>query len=338
MAGENPTSSEYIKHHLTNLVYGNHPENGWSFANSAEEVKEMGFMAIHVDSMGWSIALGLVFLFIFRAAAKRATTGVPFGIQNAVEWMVEFIDGLVKDTFHGRNKLVAPLALTIFVWVFLMNLMDLVPVDLIPAAMNAMGVHFQKIVPSTDPNVTLGMAIGVFILMLYYSIKIKGFGFVKELTMHPFNHWAFIPLNLFMELLGLLAKPFSLGLRLFGNMYAGEMIFILIALMFTGALGAGAFGGGLQSLFGESFNLVYWSIALIVVVFTCWLNLKGKLATGITIWVLMAELALFGGISLLSGGFMQWGWAVFHILVITLQAFIFTVLTVVYLSMAHEDH
>ena len=298
----------------------------------------MGFMAFHVDSLGWSIGLGVIFLMLFRMAAKKATTATPGGWQNAVEWCVEFIDGLVKDTFHGRNKLIAPLALTIFAWVFLMNLMDLIPVDLIPAAMMAMGVHFQKIVPSTDPNITLGMAIGVFILMLFYSIKIKGFGFVKELTMHPFNHWAFIPLNLFMEVLGLLAKPFSLGLRLFGNMYAGEMIFILIALMFTGALGASAFGGGLQSLFGETFNLFYWLAVLGVVIFTCWLNLKGKLATGLTIWILMAELAIAGGMSLLAGGFMQWGWAVFHILVITLQAFIFTVLTVVYLSMAHEDH
>jgi F-type H+-transporting ATPase subunit a len=158
--------------------------------------------------------------------------------------------------------------------------MDLVPVDLIPWLLSFVGVGYQKIVPSTDPNITLGMALGVFILMLYYSIKIKGIGgFTKELTMHPFNHWAFIPVNLFMELVGLLAKPFSLGLRLFGNMYAGEMIFILIAVMYSAGL-------------------------------------------------------LFG----LFGGFLQIGWAIFHILVITLQAFIFMVLTVVYLSMAHEDH
>ncbi|MCV6604758.1 MAG: F0F1 ATP synthase subunit A, partial [Porticoccaceae bacterium] len=309
MAGENPTTKEYIEHHLTNLVYGRHPDGSWGFAHSTAEVKEMGFMAIHMDSMLWSIGLGVIFLLIFRAAARKATTGIPGGLQNMVEWCVEFISGLVKDTFHGRNKMVAPLALTIFVWVFLMNLMDLIPVDLIPAALAAMGVHFQKIVPSTDPNVTLGMAIGVFILMLFYGIKIKGFGFVKELTMHPFNHWAFIPINLFMELLGLLAKPFSLGLRLFGNMYAGEMIFILIALMFTGAMGAGAFGGGLQSLFGDSFVLAYWVVVLAVVIFTCWLNMKGKLSTGKTILLLMTELAVAGGMSLLAGGFMQWGWA-----------------------------
>jgi F-type H+-transporting ATPase subunit a len=175
--------------------------------------------------------------------------------------------------------LIAPLSLTIFVWVFLMNLMDLIPVDVVPELMMLAGVEYQKIVPSTDPNITMGMAIGVFVLMLFYSIKVKGFGFVKELTMNPFNHWAFIPVNLFMEVVGLLAKPFSLGLRLFGNMYAGEMIFILIAALFSAGV----------------------------------------------VWLVPAA-------------FLQIGWAIFHILVITLQAFIFMVLTIVYLSMAHEDH
>jgi len=198
---------------------------------------------------------------------------------SLAEMVVEFVDGTVKDTFHGRNKLIAPLALTIFVWVFLMNLMDIIPVDLIPHSLELLGVPYQKIVPSTDPNITMGMALGIFILMLYYSIKVKGFGFVKELTMNPFNHVLFIPVNLFMEVVGLLAKPFSLGLRLFGNMYAGEMIFILIAALFSAGIA----------------------------------------------WMLPA-------------GLLQIGWAIFHILVITLQAFIFMVLTIVYLSMAHEDH
>ena len=186
MAGENPASTtEYIQHHLTNLVYGNHPDNGWGFAHGAQEAAEMGFMAIHVDSMAWSVGLGILFCWLFRAAAKRATTGVPSGVLNFVELIVEFIDGAVKDSFHGSNKMVAPLALTIFVWIFLMNLMDLLPVDLIPELLMLAGVNYQKIVPSTDPNITLGMALGVFILMLYYSIKIKGTGFVAELTMHP---------------------------------------------------------------------------------------------------------------------------------------------------------
>lgn len=248
-------------------------------AHGGDEAAAMGFNAIHVDSMLWSIGLGVFFCWFFYGVAKKASAGVPSGAINLVEMVVGFIDSTVKDTFHGRNPLIAPLALTIFVWVFLMNLMDLVPVDLIPHTLMLLGIEYQKIVPSTDPNITMGMALGVFILMLYYSIKVKGFGFVRELTMNPFNHPLFIPVNLFMEVVGLLAKPFSLGLRLFGNMYAGEMIFILIAALFSAGVA----------------------------------------------WMLPA-------------GLMQVGWAIFHILVITLQAFIFMVLTIVYLSMAHEDH
>ncbi|MFT6286297.1 MAG: F-type H+-transporting ATPase subunit a [Alcanivorax sp.] len=295
-AGETLTISAYIVHHLTNLTYGKLPggfervgidgaavivpEGGiWTMAHGGDEASAMGFNAIHVDSMIWSVVLGIIFCWMFRRLAKKAETGTPSGLLSALEMVVEFVDGTVRDTFHGQNKLIAPLALTIFVWVFLMNLMDLVPVDLIPSALALVGVGYQKIVPSTDPNITMGMALGVFILMLYYSIKVKGFGFVRELTMNPFNHWIFIPVNLFMEIVGLLAKPFSLGLRLFGNMYAGEMIFILIAALFSAGL----------------------------------------------VWMLPA-------------GLLQIGWAIFHILVITLQAFIFMVLTIVYLSMAHEDH
>ena len=273
------SSAEYIQHHLTNLTYGRNPDGSWGFAESGEQAAEMGFYAIHVDSMFWSIFLGLVFCTVFRSVAKSATSGVPGMLQCCIEAIVDFIDDLTISIFQHKNPLIAPLALTIFVWVFLMNLMDLIPVDVVPELMMLAGVEYQKIVPSTDPNITMGMAIGVFVLMLFYSIKVKGFGFVKELTMNPFNHWAFIPVNLFMEVVGLLAKPFSLGLRLFGNMYAGEMIFILIAALFS----AGIF------------------------------------------WLLPAAL-------------LQIGWAIFHILVITLQAFIFMVLTIVYLSMAHEDH
>ena len=292
MAGETQTISEYIVHHLTNLTYGKLPggferEDGaviadggaWVMAHGGEEAAAMGFSAVHVDSMFWSIGLGIFFCWLFRGIAKKAESGVPSGVVNAMEMIVEFVDNTVRDTFHGHNPLVAPLALTIFVWVFLMNLMDLLPVDLVPWLLSFAGVHFQKIVPSTDPNITMGMALGIFILMLYYSIKVKGLGFVKELTMNPFNHFLFIPVNLFMEVVGLLAKPFSLGLRLFGNMYAGEMIFILIAALFSAGLA--------------------WAV---------------------------------------PAGLLQVGWAIFHILVITLQAFIFMVLTIVYLSMAHEDH
>ena len=215
--GNGPSASEYIQHHLTNLTYGRLPNGQWGFAHDSSEAAQMGFMAINVDTLAWSFGLGVLFLWLFRRVARCATTGVPQGIQSFVEWVVEFIDTQVKDAFHGKNKLIAPLALTIFVWVFLMNLMDLIPVDIIPHLLAMMGVHFQKIVPSTDPNATLGMAIGVFLLMLFYNIKVKGAGFIKELTLHPFSfnnpllQMLFIPVNLFMELIGLLAKPFSLG-------------------------------------------------------------------------------------------------------------------------------
>ena len=277
MAG---TPVEYIKHHLQNMTYGQHPELGWKMAETAQEAADMGFMAIHLDTMAWSIGMGLVFLFLFRMAAKKATSGVPGGLQNFVEVCVEFVDGLVKETFHGKNALIAPLALTIFVWIFLMNSLKWLPVDWIPSLAQAMGAEYFKIVPTADPNATFGMSIGVFILILFYSIKMKGVGgFAKELSLTLFNHWLLIPVNLVLELIGLFTKPVSLALRLFGNMYAGEVVFILIALMY----GAGLFMGAL-------------------------------------------------GISL------QWLWAVFHVLVIPLQAFIFMVLTVVYLSAAHEEH
>ena len=283
------SSGEYIKHHLTNLTYGQHPDGTWGFAHSAEEVAAMGFWSINVDTLGWSVGLGIVFSVMFWLAARRATAGVPGGFQNAIEMIVDFIDDTVSGIFQHRNSLIAPMALTIFVWVFLMNLMDLVPVDWIPKAAELAGVQYMKIVPSTDPNITLGLAFAVFMLIIFYSIKEKGIGgFLKELLCHPFEvklrsplTWLFMPVNLVLEGVTLIAKPVSLGLRLFGNLYAGEMIFILIALMYGGIL-IGIFGAALQ-----------------------------------------------------------WAWAVFHVLIITLQAFIFAVLTVVYLAQAHDvedDH
>ncbi|MCH8552212.1 MAG: F0F1 ATP synthase subunit A, partial [Natronospirillum sp.] len=231
MAYENP--SEYINHHLTNLTYGRHPELGWKLAESGSEASEMGFMSIHVDSMMWGIGLGALFLFLFWRAAKKATSDQPGGFQNAIEMILEFIDDTVKQVFHGKSGPLGPIALTIFMWVLLMNSMKLLPVDLVPYTLEQFGVGYQKIAPTTNPNVTLGMATFVLMMVVYYSFKVKGFGFIKELCFTPFNHWLFIPVNLFMELVGLLSKPLSLGLRLFGNMYAGEMIFILIALMFS---------------------------------------------------------------------------------------------------------
>ncbi len=291
MASENLTASEYIVHHLQNLTFGKLPAGFerydgsvltdpiWTIAHGGAEAKAMGFWAFHLDSLFWSVFLGLVFIVLFRSVAKRATSGVPGGLQNAIESIVEFVDGSVKDTFHGKNAMIAPLALTIFVWVFFMNLMDLVPVDWIPGLAGAAGIPYMKVVPSTDPNITLGMSLTVFALIIYYSIKVKGIGgFIGELTLHPFNspnkavQALLIPVNFLLESVTLLAKPISLALRLFGNLYAGELIFILIAMV------------------------GYFQLPL------------------------------------------HFGWAVFHILVITLQAFIFMMLTIVYLSLAHEDH
>ena len=281
-SGETQTSVEYIRHHLTNLTYGQYPDGSWGFAHSAEEALAMGFWSIHVDSMAWSIGLGLIFLYIFRRAARRATAGVPGGLQNFVEIIVDFIDDTTQSIFNHKNDLVAPLALTIFVWVFLMNLMDLVPVDWVPMLAASLGVHYMKIVPSTDPNITMAMALSVFALILYYSVKCKGIvGFLAELSLHPFPSKLAIPINFVLEMVTLIAKPLSLGLRLFGNLYAGEMIFVLIALMFSA-----------------------------------------------------------GFVYALAGGVFQWIWAAFHLIVITLQAFVFAVLTVVYLAQAHdtEEH
>lgn len=291
MSADAHSSTEYIKHHLQNLTYGKLPEgyqradgqvlqeSAWTIAHSAQEAKDMGFMAINLDTMGFSIVLGAIFLMLFRSVANSVATGVPTGVQNFVEWIVEFIDSSVRGSFSARNPLVAPLALTIFIWIFLMNLMDLLPIDWLPGLAGALGLPYLKVVATTDPNATFGMSLTVFALVLYYSVKMKGVGgFVGELTLQPFGKWG-MPANLLLEGVNLIAKPVSLALRLFGNMYAGEMIFILIALMFSG-----------------------------------------------------------GAVLALTGGVLQWAWAVFHILIITLQAFIFMTLTIVYLDMAHQEH
>lgn len=254
-AANGPTASEYIVHHLTPLTVGE------------------GFWTLHLDILFFSIVLGILFIWMFRKAAVSATSGVPGGLQNFAEIIVEFVDSQVKDSFHGRNPLIAPLSLTIFVWVFLWNAMDLVPVDLLPAIASVFGIHYLRVVPSTDLNSTFALSISVLFLVYFYSIKVKGgMGFAKEVLYHPFGKWL-MPFNLLLRIVEDLAKPISLSLRLFGNLYAGELIFILIALL-------------------------PW-----------WLQFT-----------------------------LGWPWAVFHLLIITLQAFIFMVLTIVYLSMAHEDH
>ena len=286
MSSEAHTSAAYIKHHLQNLTYGKLPDGTWGVAHSAEEAKAMGFWALNLDTFIMSLLLGAVIMLLFRSVAKSVVRGTPGGLQNFCEWAIEFIDNSVRGSFTAKNNMVAPLALTIFFWIFSMNLMDLLPIDYTSLLMQQLGVPFFKVVPTTDPNATFGMAIGVFLLVLYYSVKMKGVGgFVGELTLQPFGKWG-MPVNLLLEGVNLIAKPISLALRLFGNMYAGEMIFILIALM----------GGA-------------------------WAGLSIGSAT------------LYGSQILLS-----LGWAIFHILIVTLQAFIFMTLTVVYMDMAHQEH
>lgn len=267
------TSDEYIQHHLTNLTYGRHADGHWGFAHSQADITQMGFWSINVDTMFWSISLGVAFLAFFIWAARRATPGVPGGIQNVCEIAIEFVEDNIRQVFGTRpNPIIGPLSLTILIWVFLMNMMDLIPVDLLPRASQLMGISHMRVVPSADPNATLGMSFGVFLLVLYYNFKIKGpIGFTLGLATHPISKWYAVPFNLVLEIIDLIAKPLSHGLRLFGNMYAGEMIFILIALI-------------------------------------------------------PAYLQFF----------LSFPWAVLHILIICLQAFVFMILTIVYLAQAHE--
>lgn len=258
--GVSQTSIEYIQHHLTFLHSG------------------QGFWSFNLDSLFFTLITGVIFLTIFYEVSKKMTTGVPGKLQCLIEMVVEWIDGVVKENFHGNRALVAPLALTIFVWVFLMNLIDLVPVDYLPQTAQMLGVNHLRAVPSADMNITFSLAIGVFCLILFYTVKSKGIkGTVNEYTMHPFNHPAFIPVNLLLESVTLISKPISLALRLFGNMYAGELIFILIAVMYSSNIAVATLGLPLQL-----------------------------------------------------------AWAIFHILVIVLQAFVFMMLTVVYLGIAYN--
>ncbi len=275
--GAETTAQEYITHHLSYLTFGQHPDGHWSFAHTMEEATEMGFMAFHVDTLFWSLFLGGGALLFFRWIGKKATSDVPNGVQNFVESIFEFVDERVSEGFNHKNPVIAPLALTVFVWILLMNLMDLVPVDWLPEVAIFIGHFFGqehmsfKMVPTTDPNITLGMSFSIFALIIYYSIKNKGaWGFFSELAFHPFGKWM-MPFNLMIEIPTLLAKPISLGLRLFGNLYAGELLFLVIS--------------ALLGLYQLPFHFV---------------------------------------------------WAVFHILVVPLQAFVFMMLTIVYLNAAHD--
>ncbi|HEX7061431.1 MAG TPA: F0F1 ATP synthase subunit A [Woeseiaceae bacterium] len=271
------TSGSYIEHHMTNLQVC-HVDGKWVWNDCATNP-----LAINVDSMFFALVLGVVFAWLFGRVAKKATSGRPGKLQTAIELLVGFVDSSVRDSFHGKSRLIAPLALTVFVWVFLMNLMDLIPVDWLPQLAQAIGVPYLRAVPTADVNVTFGMSIAVFFLIVFYSVANKGFGgFIGELTLHPIAPPTkglgliaapfIIAFNFVLESVALLAKPLSLSLRLFGNMFAGELIFVLIALL------------GL------------WQLPL------------------------------------------HFLWAVFHILIIILQAYIFMMLTIVYLSLAQEQH
>ncbi len=261
----------YIVHHLTNLTVGD------------------GFWTFHLDTLFFSVVLGASLAGLFRFVALRANVGVPGRLQNFVEIIVEFVHQQVKDSFHGKSQLIAPLALTIFVWVFAMNFMDLIPVDLLPWLAGVGGVHYLKVVPTTDLNATFAMSLSVFFLIIFFSIKVKGpASFAKELLFQPFGKWM-LPFNFLLKVVEEIAKPISLALRLFGNLYAGELIFILIALF--------SLGNGLTQL-AEPGSLIMF----------------------------LAQIVLGSA------------WAIFHILIITLQAFIFMMLTIVYLSLAHEEH
>ena len=270
------SGTEYVSHHLGFLTFGK-LDGHWGLAHSAEEAAAMGFWALNVDTMLISFVLALGFMGFYYFISKKMTSGVPGLAQNIVEMIVEFVIDSVDGAFHAKNKFIAPLALTVFSWVFLMNAMDLVPVDWIPlsAQLIAGDSHlYFKAVPTTDINITLGFATTVFLMVIYYSLKVKGpMGFANDFLMHPFPKWYLAPLNLLLELPGFFAKPVSLALRLYGNMFAGEVIFLVIALL-------------------------------------GWYQLP-----------------------------LHFAWAVFHILVITLQAYLFMMLTIVYLNQAHSvDH
>jgi len=277
-----PGATDYIIHHETFLA--NKPAHGI-----------VDLSVINYDTVFFSVLLGVLFVGLFWMIARRASTGVPGRLQNFVELIVSFVDGQVRDTFHGASRLVAPLALTIFCWIFLFNFMDLLPVDLLPAVAHGAGLEHLKVVPSTDLNATFAMSLTVFVLIIFYSFKFKGpIGFISELTLNPFRaknvfvQALLVPVNFILESVTFLARPVSLSLRLYGNLYAGEMVFLLLAALSLAGISQ------LSHFSGWFFTVIQYVLAL--------------------------------------------AWSIFHLLIILLQAFIFMVLTIVYLSMASEHH
>jgi F-type H+-transporting ATPase subunit a len=276
-AGSGPTAGEYIIHHLTHL-------------QNQKQTSIVDFSVFNLDSIFWAVLTGLLGAFFLWRAAKGATSGVPGRFQAAVELLVEMVDTQAKGIVHNAQsrKLVAPLALTVFIWIFLMNAMDFLPVDLLPKIGEMFGIHYMRVVPTADLSVTMGLSVSVLLICLFYNVKIKGFGgWVHELFSAPFGDKVILyPVNFLMQMIEFVAKTVSHGMRLFGNMYAGELIFMLIALM-GGAIAVGGLTGPLLFL--------------------------GHIIAGTV-------------------------WAIFHILIVALQAFVFMMLTLVYLGQAHDAH
>ncbi len=319
-------TSEYILHHLTNLKL--------DLATGQINPEATGFWVLHLDSMIFSVFLAIVFLLMFATAARKATSGVPGKWQAFIELCVSTVDLQVKDAYHHGARFVAPMALTVGFWVFFMNFMDMLPVDLLPSIAGSAGVGHLRTVPSTDPNVAIGMSLTVFLIAFGYSFVAKGFGGVaSEFLFHPFGKWM-LPVNFLLKCVEELAKPISLGLRLFGNMYAGEMIFILLATFTLNAtLGAGGkpMEMGALVLFAllgaacmVAFLKGYWKIGLAL--------LLGVPAAG------MAGVIPGVGAAAFTEVFLATGWTLFHILIISLQAYIFMTLTVVYMAMSADHH
>ena len=319
-------AGSYILHHLTFLQYD----------LQKHEIVEnaTGFWVINLDSVIFSILLAIIYFFVFRVAARKATSGVPGKFQNFIELCVGFVDSQVKDAYHHGARFVAPMALTVGAWIFLMNFMDMLPVDLLPWIGGKLGVEHLRFLPSADPNITMAMSITVFFTAFTYSFAAKGVkGVGAEFLFHPFGKWL-MPVNFLLKCVEELSKPISQGLRLFGNMYAGEIIFILLAC-FTLSLGAPESA--------TTLNLSSFFLFTAVSLLTVYFFMYGRPLWGTALLIGVPLLGLFGllpaaGTSAFSQVLLATGWTIFHILIICLQAYIFMVLTVVYMAMSADHH
>ncbi|HET7556576.1 MAG TPA: F0F1 ATP synthase subunit A [Rhodanobacteraceae bacterium] len=332
MAIEAPHSSgAYILHHLTYLQLD---LRTWKIVENSPR-----FWVVNLDSIFFSVLLGLLFVFVFWPMARRASVGVPRSWQNFVEVCIEFVDGQVKDAFHRKSKFVAPMALLIFFWVLFMNLMDLLPVDSLPTAAEAVGVGHLRILPSSDPAITMSMSLTVFLLTFWYSFHNKGFkGVAKEALFHPFGKWL-LPINFVLKVVEELSKPLSLGLRLFGNMYAGEVIFILLACL-TLRFGVPSAATPVNT----AAFFIFAALAMATIALFAYG--KGKWMRGYLPLALIVVIPVGSMLGFLPGIaaatydqiLLATAWGIFHWLIIALQAYIFMVLTVGYLAMAAEEH